>query len=97
MKLTETIKNNVESTLCKGIKECILDGAWYSLIKDTLNKMGYKLSSSNKVLDEYMDINGWQCDYSQYIFKDNNYIGYYLLGSLYYGEHEIIKDETNWK
>jgi len=27
MKLIETIKNNVESTLCEGIKECNLDGA----------------------------------------------------------------------
>ena len=97
MKLIETIKNNVESTLCEGIKECNLDGAWYSLIKDTLGKMGYKLSSSDEVFDDYMDTNGWECDYCQYIFKDNDYIGYYLAGSLYFGQHEIIKDETNWK
>lgn len=93
--MKEVIENWVKDKLKDGPVECNLDGAWFNLIKNVLENTGYSLSNSPDRLDDWNELNGWQCDYSQYIFKDQEYTGFLLYGSYYYGEHKIEKDETN--
>ena len=45
-------------------------------------------------MDEMIELNGWECDYYLYIWKDGEYTGYALQGSYYYGDHKIELNEV---
>ena len=93
--LKEFINQSIKDILKDGVHECVLDGASYSMIEDILCEMGYQLSDNSDCVEEVMYTNGWEHDYYQYIFQNGIYTGYYLFGSLYYGNHRIEKDEIN--
>lgn len=93
--LPKLIEVYIKETLSDGLQECDLSGASYGTIDRVLHNMGYRLSSDNKYFDEAMYTNSWEHDYYMYIFKDSDYTGYCLYGSLYYGNHKIEKDETD--
>lgn len=95
IEIKQLVEDWVNEALEDGPQECILDGAWYNLIKVTLENAGYNLSSDPECLDDVMYTNSWEYDYYQYILKDGKYTGYVLVGSLYFGQHRIEKDETD--
>jgi len=93
--LPKLIEIYIKETLNDGLQECDLSGASYDTIDRVLHNMGYKLSSDDEYFDEVMFTNGWEHDYHMYIFNGDEYTGYYLYGSLYYGQHRIGKDEID--
>lgn len=84
----------IQNQLKDGLKECKLPPMAFHIIKHTLEKMGYFLSDSERVMDDMIDTNGWECDYYLYIWKDDEYTGYALQGSYYYGDHKIELNEV---
>lgn len=93
--LLKLIEIYVKETLNDGLQECDLNGASYDIIDKVLCNMGYRLSGDSECFDEAMFTNSWEHDYHMYIFNGDEYTGYYLYGSLYYGQHRIKKDETD--
>ena len=91
MKLQTILFNCVKHELEGGLKECDLSCIPFSIIKDGLEELGYTLSESEKYEEDIMYTNGWEHDYYMYIWKDGEYTGYCLSGSLYYGDNEIKK------
>ena len=91
MKIQTVLLNRVKCELEDGLKECDLSCIPYSIINDALKQLGYTLSESEKYEDDVMYTNGWEHDYHMYKWKDGKYTGYYLCGSLYYGDNEIKK------
>ena len=91
MKIQTVLLNRVKCELEDGLKECDLSCIPYSIINDALKQLGYTLSESEKYEDDVMYTTGWEHDYHMYIWKDGKYTGYYLCGSLYYGDNEIKK------
>ena len=91
MKFHKLLFKYTKSELENGLDECDLSCIPYSIIKAALNQLGYTLSESNSYEDDVMYTNGWEYDYHMYIWKDGEYTGYYLCGSLYYGDNEIKK------
>lgn len=81
----------IKSELKEGLKECNFDSTPYSVVKETLESLKYRLSESDEHEDYYLETNGWECDYFMFIWKDCKYTGYVLKGSLYYGDNEIVK------
>lgn len=93
--IQEFITKYVRETLQDGLDDYNFDGVSFGVIREVLEEMGYELSDDSEVLDEVMYTNGWEFDYHQYIFKNGEYTGYSLYGSLYYGTHRIRKYEVN--
>ena len=91
MKLQTILFNCVKHELENGLKECDLSCIPYSIVKAGLEQLGYTLSESEEYEDDVMYTNGWEHDYYMCIWKDGKYTGYYLTGSLYYGDNEIKK------
>lgn len=91
MKFKDVLLNIVKTELNGGLKECDLSCIPFSIIKDGLEQLGYTLSESEEYEDDVMYTNGWEHDYYMCIWKDGEYTGYHLTGSLYYGDNEIKK------
>jgi hypothetical protein len=91
MEIQTILLNCVKTKLAHRLEECDLSCIPYSIIKAGLNQLGYTLSESENYEDDVMYTNGWEYDYHMYIWKDGEYTGYYLCGSLYYGDNEIKK------
>ena len=53
-----------------------------------------KFKDNEFEMDEMIELNGWECDYYLYIWKDGEYTGYALQGSYYYGDHKIELNEV---
>lgn len=92
--IKELIEKDVESKITNGLKECSMPPVAFDLIKNILEKHGYFLSNEKTCIDDCYELNGWQCDYYCYIWKDDEYTGYVLNGSYYYCDHKIEKDEN---
>ena len=91
MKFKDVLLNIVKTELSGGLKECDLSCIPFSIIKDGLEQLGYTLSESEEYEEDVMYTNGWEHDYYMCIWKDGEYTGYHLTGSLYYGDNEIKK------
>ena len=89
MEIQTVLLNCVKTELTDGLKECDLSCIPYSVIAAGLNALGYTLSESDEYEEEVLYTNGWEHDYYMHIWKDGKYTGYYLSGSLYYGDNEI--------
>lgn len=84
----------IQNKLKDGLKECSLPPVVFHIIKHTLSNLGYYLSDNEFEMDEMIELNGWECDYYLYIWKDGEYTGYALQGSYYYGDHKIELNEV---
>lgn len=84
-------KRKIKDHLSKGLKEIDLSNYPFGKVREVLEELGYRFSDSKYEFVELDDwVNGWQLDYWAYIFKDEEYTGYLIEGSFWYGTCKIV-------
>lgn len=96
------IKDEIKELLREGLRELDLSDYPFGKVREVLDELGYALGDTpieSDVFDDY--VNGWELDYSLYIFKQNEetgdveYTGYVIAGSFWYGTCEILKYDVS--
>ena len=86
----------IEKLLTNGLGEIDFSDYPFGKVADVLEKLGFQLSESKDSYQDLCDwVNGWELDYLAYILdKKDNYTGYLLKGSFYYGTCYMMKENV---